>query len=98
MQDYELVENEKISDKIAIKLIGGEFDGMIYLYGEVGASVIENDKAKLKFNYEVVKNPNQYDHENSEEFECTIGNILVTLIDEHLIKDDREDNINEFSD
>jgi hypothetical protein len=82
MQDYELVENEKISDKIAIKLIGGEFGGMIYLYGVV--TITEEDPPKLQFDFEVMKNPNKVKYKDSKDFEDVMGDILVELIDKQL--------------
>jgi len=89
-QKYTFVENEKIPDKTGIKLIDGEFDGMVYIYGNVRFS--EDEPPIMNFDYEIMKNPNKCKYKDSEDFEYIIGDILVEIIDEQLREDDRENN------
>jgi hypothetical protein len=95
VEDFKLVENKKFPDKIAIELVGGDFKGMVYLYGDV--TISEEDPPVLKFDFEVMKNPNKVKYKDSEAFEDVIGDILVGLIDEQMKKYDRKDDTDELS-
>jgi hypothetical protein len=90
-----LVENKNIPDKTGIKLVGGDFDGIIFLYGNVRFS--EDVPPVMKFDFEVLKNPNQIKYKDSREFEFIMGDILVELIDNQLSDNDRR-NDNKKSD
>jgi predicted Zn-dependent peptidase len=94
-QEYSHVENENVTDKIGIKLKGGDFDGIIYIYGSVTFS--EDDPRVLTFEFEVLSNPNNKVYEDSEEFESVMGDILIQEIDKHMSDNDRR-NDNKESD
>jgi hypothetical protein len=95
VEDFKLVENKKFPDKTAIELVGGDFKGMIYLYGDV--TISEEDPPVLGFDFEVMKNPNKVKYKDSKAFEDVMGDILVGLIDEQMKKYDRKDDTDELS-
>jgi hypothetical protein len=79
-QEYSLVENEKFPENIGIQLTNGEFSGIIYIYGPVRFS--KDEPPILKFDYEVMQNPEKHKYKNNEDFDNIIGDILVNLLDE----------------
>jgi hypothetical protein len=89
-QEYKLVENEKFPENIGIQLTNGPFFGIIYIYGNVRFS--KDEPPVLKFDYEVMVNPEKHKYKNSEEFNDIIGDILVDLIDEKYGNDREYDN------
>ena len=90
-QEFKLVENENFPENVGIQLTNGPFVGIIYIYGNVRFS---KDKPPiLKFDYEVMTNPEKHKYKNNEEFDDIIGDILVGLIDEKY--NDRENDTNE---
>ena len=72
-------------DFSCIKITEGEFKDIIYKYGKVQFASKETagGKMPLRFNYEVMKNPNNVDTK-SENFRNKIGDILVEVMDEQL--------------
>jgi hypothetical protein len=84
-QEYSLVENKNVPDKTGIKLIGGDFDGIIYIYGEVKLPDIQTESAEdlptTKFEYQVLNNPNNIEYKESIKFINVLGDILLELID-----------------
>ncbi|MBT3560439.1 MAG: hypothetical protein HN497_05340 [Flavobacteriaceae bacterium] len=89
-QEYSYVENENVPDRTGIKLRGGNFDGIIYIYGDVRFS--EDDPPVLTFDFEVLNNPGNKDYKDSEEFEIIMGDVLVQEIDKSMSKDDRRND------
>ena len=98
---YELVEHPDSDDQDhwCIKLMKGEYAGIVYQYGTVGFAESPNDDGtlSLKFDYDVVHTPeNLLDKEYSEEETADIinllGNILVEIIDKDLETKREESN------
>ena len=79
------------ADHSSIKIIDEKFKDVIFDFGSVGFSKEENDKGELtmKFDYTVVKNPNNIDT-TTDEFINYIGDICVELL-ENQIKDGKLD-------
>ena len=52
---------EKAMTLVAIKLLDGQYEGIIYKYNEVKFSQTENANGEipLKFTYDVMTNPNE---------------------------------------
>ena len=75
-------------DHTCIKLTEGEFKDVIYKYGKVGihpeAEEDEQGRLPFKFDYTVVRNPNDLDLLDNQAFIDYIGDILVELLDEQL--------------
>ena len=91
---YRVVENP--DDKTAgIELQGGEWDGLVYQYGEVQ---LEDDKPHLNFQRTIRRVPNgvepseEYLEEllNNEELNKLMGDILVELIEHQVEKEKNE--------
>jgi len=75
----------KGDDFSCLKILDGQYEGIIYKYNEVKFSQTENAKGEipLKFTYDVIANPNEEDVK-SEDFRIYIGDILVECVDEQL--------------
>ena len=72
-------------DFSCIKIMDGQYEGIIYKYNNVKFSQTENDKGEipLKFTYDIMANPNEEDI-NSTDFRNYIGDILVEVMEEQL--------------
>jgi hypothetical protein len=75
----------KGDDFSCLKILDGQYEGIIYKYNEVKFSQTENANGEipLKFTYDVMANPNEEDVK-SEDFRNYIGDILVECVDEQL--------------
>ena len=82
---YVFVQRDK-DDFSCIKLTEGKFKDVIYHYGKVGFAKEENADSKLpmKFDYTVIKKPNDVDTLDNPEFIDYIGDILIELLDEQV--------------
>ena len=72
-------------DFSCIKILEGDFEGVIYKYNHVkfAPKPNEEDKIPLKFDYDVMNNPNKSSVE-SEEFKQYIGDILIECVEQQL--------------
>tara|TARA_B100001057_G_scaffold425564_1_gene449081 strand:- start:318 stop:635 length:318 start_codon:yes stop_codon:yes gene_type:complete len=79
---YVYVQRDK-DDFSCIKIVEGKFKDIIYHYGKVGFAKDEdaNGKLPMKFDYTVIRNPNNIDIDDGK-FIDYIGDILVELLDE----------------
>ena len=75
----------KGDDFSCIKIMDGQYEGIIYKYNEVKFSSTENANGEipLKFTYDIMANPNQEDIK-SNDFRNYIGDILVECVQEQL--------------
>ena len=90
---YKFVSRE--GDKWASILIyKGKYEGIIYQYGKVSVPKEENEDGNmpLVFKYTIVEFNSHTDEslKETEEFTTTIGDILVSILDEQLEKDNLE--------
>jgi len=83
-KDYVFAQREQ-DEFSCIKIIIGEYKDVIYKYGRVQFASEPNqlDQLPLKFDYEVMKNPNNVDTQ-TENFRHKIGDILVEVMEEQL--------------
>ena len=95
---YVYVQRDK-DDFSCIKIVEGKFKDIIYHYGKVGFAKDEdaNGKLPMKFDYTVIRNPNNIDIDDGK-FIDYIGDILVELLDEKVkdgtaFKDWKHNNI-----
>ena len=74
-------------DFSCIKLLEGQYEGIIYKYNQVKFSTTENADGQipLKFTYDIMTNPNDEDVK-SDDFRNYIGDILVECVQEQLDK------------
>ena len=72
-------------DFSCIKLLEGQYEGIIYKYNQVKFSTTENADGQipLKFTYDIMANPNDEDIK-SIDFRNYIGDILVEVMEEQL--------------
>jgi hypothetical protein len=72
-------------DYTCIKLIDDKYLDVVYKYGNVAFARDENSEGKLpmKFDYDILKNPNNVDTDN-QDFINHIGDILVELLEQQL--------------
>ena len=72
-------------DFSCIKIMDGQYEGIIYKYNEVKFSQTENADGEipLKFTFDILSNPNKASID-TEEFKVYIGDILIELIEEQL--------------
>ena len=72
-------------DFSCIKIMDGQFEGIIFKYNNVKLSQTENADGELplKFTYDIMANPNKEDIKSTE-FRNYIGDILVEVMEEQL--------------
>ena len=72
-------------DFSCIKIMDGQYEGIIYKYNNVKLSQTENADGQLplKFTYDIMVNPNDEDIKSTE-FRNYIGDILVEVMEEQL--------------
>ena len=72
-------------DFSCIKIMDGQYEGIIYKYNNVKFSSTENENGEipLKFTYDVMTNPNNEDVK-SNDFRNYIGDILVECVEDQL--------------
>ena len=68
-----------------IKILDGQYEGIIYKYNQVKISQTENADGQLplKFTYDIMANPNKEDIKSTD-FRNYIGDILVEVMEEQL--------------
>ena len=81
---YLFVQKEG-DDFTCIKLVEDKYLGVVYKYGKVAFAKDEKTDGTLpmKFNYDIIKNPENIDT-NSQEFINYIGDILLELLEKQL--------------
>jgi hypothetical protein len=87
--DFKFVIPEEVSDNIDIKLLAGEYAGVVYRYGGVSIDEDPNNPV-LSFNYDIIDNNGNDDLESEDDFKNHIGNILVSLIEQRLKSETEE--------
>lgn len=98
MHKYEILHDEyKDEDLARIKLTSDKWNGIIYHYHTVQFIGEDDDEAVLKFDYDIVESPIGMDvdsltKKDHEEFETLLGDILVEIITESVVDENRTDN------
>ena len=72
-------------DFSCIKIMDGQYEGIIYKYNNVKFSQTENASSQipLKFTYDIMANPND-ENIKSDDFRNYIGDILIECVEEQL--------------
>ena len=72
-------------DFSCIKIMDGQYEGIIYKYNNFKLSQTENAEGELplKFTYDIMANPNKEDIKSTD-FRNYIGDILVDVMEEQL--------------
>ena len=100
LPEYKVVVNSKDGEN-GIEIIGGKYDGLIYTYGEVQfTEVNENEPPTINFTRAVRKCPKDLEETISDdkEFNQIMGDILIELLQEQgdkaveLLKDEYKES------
>jgi len=100
LPEYKVVVNSKDGEN-GIEIIGGKFDGVIYTYGEVQfTEVNEGEPPTINFTRAVRKCPKDLEETISDdkEFNQIMGDILIELLQEQgdkaveLLKDEYKES------
>ncbi len=82
IKQYELLD-EDVNGNQLIKLLSNEYSGIIYTYGRVRL-LEEEDCLRVQFEYDIHENPQE--EVNPSKFRNHIGDILIDLLEENLLK------------
>lgn len=89
--DYSFTFPESNNTTVDIKLVSGEFAGVIYRYGKVSVDEDENkENAYLSFEFDVIDNNDIPSLEESIEFKNRIGDVLTSIISKNFDKFENE--------
>ena len=100
LPEYKVVVNSKDGEN-GIEIIGGKYDGLIYTYGEVQfTEVNEDEPPTINFTRAVRKCPKDLEENISDdkEFNQIMGDILIELLQEQgdkaveLLKDEYKES------
>lgn len=88
---YDLIEHDNSfhENHWAVRIEEGQYEGVAYQYDTVSIEEEDGDVV-LSFNTITLENPNELDL-TTDEFESTIGDILVSIIEEQLEQMNGED-------
>jgi len=94
---HELLSHDKsmYDDHWSIRILEGEYTGVVYQYDTVSMETRENndDDVYLTFNTITLENSDNLDL-TLKSFEDTVGDILVSIIEEHLEQQNLEKDDN----
>ena len=82
IKQYELLDEDSNGNQL-IKLTSSEYSGIIYTYGRVRL-LEEDDHLRVQFEYDIQENP--VDDVDPGKFRNHIGDILIDLLEENLLK------------
>ena len=82
IKNYELLDEDYNGNQL-IKLTCNPYSGIIYTYGRVRL-LEEDEQLRIQFEYDIHENP--VGIIEREKFKNHIGDILVDLLDENLLK------------
>ena len=82
IKQYELLDEENNGNQL-IQLTSSEYSGIIYTYGRVRL-LEEDDQLRVQFEYDIHENP--VGVLDPGKFRNHIGDILIDLLEENLLK------------
>ena len=82
IKQYELLDEDSNGNQL-IKLTSREYSGIIYTYGRVRL-LEEDEHLRVQFEYDIHENP--VDDIDPGKFRNHIGDILIDLLEENLLK------------
>ena len=89
---WELTDS-KINPQIgAIKIIEGDYAGLLYQYGEVTFNERDDGQMEVKFRYNMIENPNEL--EENQDMKNFMGDILVELLEDQLGEGEFRSHVN----
>ena len=82
IKQYELLDEDYNGNQL-IQLISKEYSGIIYTYGRVRL-LEEDEQLRVQFEFDIHENPVGF--VDRDKFRNHIGDILIDLLDENLLK------------
>ena len=82
IKQYELLDEDYNGNQL-IQLTSNEYSGIIYTYGRVRL-VEEDDLLRVQFEFDIHENPVGF--VDRDKFKNHIGDILIDLLEENLLK------------
>ena len=87
---YKLIPHEK--DRFAIQILEKKFEGIVFLIGRVGFDPIEeNDQMKFKYEYEILRNPNN--KKETKELKFLVGDIIIEFLNNKYSEDQTDEYV-----
>ena len=87
---YSFIEHRETGEK-AFMIDEGKFKGVIYAYENISVPKIEDlesaGEVPVSFRYNILRNPTDWDLEDSKEFGNVIGEIMMEVLAEALTDD-----------
>ncbi len=80
---YEYVDSPVNPEVGAIKILEGDFEGLVYQYGKAAFNERDDGQCELNFQFTAFDKPEDIDLK-SDELYNVMGNILVEVLEEHL--------------
>ncbi len=82
MVNYEVTDNVTPTKVKIIRILGGEFAGIEYVYGGISFSEdISTDRLKVLFDYQIINIPEHLGMLDDYRFHSTISDILNDLLE-----------------
>ena len=80
---YEYVDSPVNPEVGAIKILEGDYEGLVYQYGKAAFNEREDGQCELNFQFTAFDKPEHIDIK-SDDLYNVMGNILVEVLEEHL--------------
>ena len=94
MMKYRTIEGQTEGN---IRILDEKFNGVAISIGRVAIVPVEDsDQATLKYNYDILENPN--DIKLNEEFESMLGDIVIEILESNLEEDPKSLRFNDSAD
>jgi hypothetical protein len=89
--DYDFVDNVGEGVVTSIKILRGKYEDIVYHYGTVRV-VEEEDPPRIQFEYTIEEfgNHDLEDLKKDQKFITLLGDILVSIFDNNVLKKERE--------
>ena len=91
---YEYVDSPVNPEIGAIKILEGEYEGLVYQYGKAAFNEREDGQCELNFQFTAFDKPEGIDLKSKDLYNV-MGNILVEVIEEHIDETEKHVDLND---
>ena len=91
---YEYVDSPINPEIGAIKILEGDYEGLVYQYGKAAFNEREDGQCELNFQFTAFDKPEGIDLESKDLYNV-MGNILVEVIEEHIEETEKHVDLND---
>jgi|TARA_Y100000310_G_scaffold138830_1_gene137969 hypothetical protein len=81
MTNYKFDDSDKTIQPVPVVITEGKYEGIKFQYGRIAFDE-KDDQLALKFDYNLIDNPNEL--EENKEFINTLGEILILVLEEEI--------------